>query len=162
MSNLKSEESTWVRCEGLLGQGRSGREEARGKGRASDGWKRSGVSDLCLCAAPAKKNTASATLGSDFSVEAWQETSPPAVEGLVRYSQNGHPPRLAVNAADARAGVRGAAPARNAFTAIRTDHKSVTLIFASRGGQVSSESEIRIWIRCCNAAGIQVGTCAKN
>lgn len=85
-SNLKSEESIWGRCEGLLGQERSGREEARGKGRASDGWKRSGASVLCLCAAPAKKNKASATLGSDFSVEALQETSSSGVEGLLRYT----------------------------------------------------------------------------
>lgn len=56
--------------------------------------------------------------------------------------------------------VSGAAPASNTFTAIRADRKSVTLVFASRGGQVSSESDIRIWI--WSAAGIRVGTCAKN
>lgn len=86
LSNLKSAESAWVCCEGLLGQERS--REARGKGRASDGWKWLGVSVLCLCAAPAKKNKASATLGSDFSVEAWQETSSSGegVKGLVRYT----------------------------------------------------------------------------
>lgn len=48
---------------GRLGEGRRGREEERARGR-----KRSGVSVLCLRAAPAKKNKASATLGSDFSV----------------------------------------------------------------------------------------------
>lgn len=55
-----------------------------------------------------------------------------------------------------------AAPASNTFTAISANHKSVTLIFASRAGQVSSESDICMWIRCRSAAGIQVGTCAKN
>lgn len=54
-----------------------GEKERGGERRGSDGgWKWSGDSVLCecLCAALAKKNKARATLGSDFSMEAWQET----------------------------------------------------------------------------------------
>lgn len=53
-------------------------EEKRGEKnkRVRDGWKWSGAWVLweCLCAALAKKNKALASLGSDFSMEAWQET----------------------------------------------------------------------------------------
>lgn len=122
-SSLTSEESTWVRCEGLLGQERSGRKEARGKGRGSDGWKRSGVSVLCLCAAPAKNNKASATLGSDFSVEEWQETSssggggagaPHLISSLRKERPKNDPPHL---------------PFNGGRCTVRADLKSVTPIF---------------------------------
>lgn len=59
-------------------ESRRWRDGARGgKERGSDGgWKWLGASVLCecLCAALAKKNKVWATLGSDFSMEAWQET----------------------------------------------------------------------------------------
>ena len=64
----------WFPCEFIKARARrSGGEKYRGR---DGGWKWSGASALCecLCAARAKKNKAWATLGSDFSAEAWQET----------------------------------------------------------------------------------------
>lgn len=62
-----------------------------------------------------------------------------------------------VGTSTAAAAAAATAAASNTFTAIRARRKSVTLIFASHVGQVSSEPDIHIWIHCRSAAGIQVG-----
>ncbi len=69
---------------------------SEGKKRGSDGgWKWSGASVLCecLCAAIAKKNKAWAMLGSDFSMEACQETGFSEVVVVVGGGYTSHPPR---------------------------------------------------------------------